>query len=900
MDSHSPDQVNLEPVTFPDELPSGVTVVTPTRRLAHHLRGRHAAACAARGLPAWRTPDVVAWQELVRRQFEEDRAEGRTSLRWLPASLGRMAWERIVAEDLAEGQVLSPGGLGAVAQRSWTLLHQYRIPYEALEEAAGAEAESFARWVATYRGWLERGGWLDPAVAAGTVGPVPASASLAFVGFDRWTPQQLEFIERARAAGARMSAPERLAEDVPVRAEVVPCNDFDGEIETAARWAAQYLQDHRDARVALIVPDLDRERDRVRRSLARVLAPAALFTAGPTPGSQAFELASARPLARWPVVASALAWLESCVTTPDLAQAGALLLAPYDGAAASERHSRAELDVRLRQRGFLVPGLDRLAALALEGGCPGTAARLERAVGRASRWRGTRRPSEWAPEFAALLADLGWPGAGGDSAEHQAVERWQSALGEFAAADDVAGRLGAGPALAHLRQLALDTTFEPQDIAAPLLVIDPETVLGMRFDAAWICGLDATRWPPPASPDPFLPREWQARRAIPGVTAELAEQGARRALQRLSHAAPQVFCSVAQFADEAPLLPSALVAGLPRVASPRAWTAADPTHALHESRPALERRQDGTLPAIAGHAVAKGGTKLLELQAACPFRAAVELRLGGSELEDSSVGIAPTERGSLVHRALQAFWLDVRDQARLLALSPEERAARVQAIAIEVLEPLRRVADEVRRRLLDLEQSWLEQRIQELLDVDASRPPFTVVQVEAERVVDVGGVQVRVVLDRVDRLADGSYAFIDYKTGTDVRPAAWMGERPELPQLPLYVRTVAADEVGAVAFASVRKGATKYAGYARDAGVFSDQLKPFVAGRAPFQEYDSWKAMLAGWQRRLDALAREHAQGDARLAPDPSRACRYCHLPGLCRTAQLADGDGEDVDDDAG
>jgi hypothetical protein len=40
------------------------------------------------------------------------------------------------------------------------------------------------------------------------------------------------------------------------------------------------------------------------------------------------------------------------------------------------------------------------------------------------------------------------------------------------------------------------------------------------------------------------------------------------------------------------------------------------------------------------------------------------------------------------------------------------------------------------------------------------------------------------------------------------------------------------------------------------------------------------------WQRRLDVIAREHATGDARLAPNPTRACRYCHLPGVCRSGQ--------------
>jgi len=224
------------------------------------------------------------------------------------------------------------------------------------------------------------------------------------------------------------------------------------------------------------------------------------------------------------------------------------------------------------------------------------------------------------------------------------------------------------------------------------------------------------------------------------------------------------------------------------------------------------------------------------------------------------------------------------------------RHARVHEHASRTLAPLRVAADEVRLHLLDLEQGWLEARVLELLEKDAQREPFSVVYVEEERVVDVGGVQVRVQLDRVDRLADGTFAVIDYKTSASAKPAAWMGERPELPQLPLYVRTVGQDEVSAVAFGIVRKGGTGYLGFVRGKGVFSS-LTPFDRARAPFKDYADWRTLLREWERRLETLAHEHATGDARLAPNPTRACRYCHLPGLCRSAQalVDDEEGDDV-----
>jgi probable DNA repair protein len=884
----------------PDELPAGVTVVTPTRRLAHQLRSRHDAACAARGLGAWRTPDVVTWHELLRRQFEADRVAGRTALRWLPAAQARWIWEDFVARDAGSSAVLASAGLGALAYRSWNLLHQYRIPYDALDAGAGVESAAFARWVAKYRHWLQAGQWLDPALAAAAIGALPTATPVHFVGFAEWTPEQRAFMSAQHAHGVPIKDCEARDEASALKADIVECNDFDSELETATRWAAQWLQVHPTDRVGLIVPGLDCERHRVREALDRVLVPGAAVTDGPAPESTAYELAAARPLSERPVADMALRWLDVARGSP--AEAGALnalLLGSHDGAAEAERFPRAELDVSLRRWGVALHTLAAASAAARRGGCVATADVLERLAVRAEGWGRARLPSAWALEFAGALRDVGWPGTTLDTTEHQAVQRWHALLGEFGASDEIQGPLRAGSALLHLRDLARHTSFEPQEIAAPLLVIDPDTAIGMQFDAIWICGLDASRWPAPASPDPFLPREWQVRQQVPSATAELAQAAAQRALLRLTQSARIAIASVPAFDKDAPLLPSAMIAQLPRCANLELWTGRSTTHVLFDARPALETLVDGDLPVFSNHDVARGGTRLLELQSACPFRAAIELRLGGRQLEEPALGVLPAERGRLIHAVLQEFWSDVREQSTLRAMPAEVRAARVRDLASKVLVPLRAAADPVRDRLLELEQGWLEARVLELLEQDAAREPFTVVQIESPHVLDLGGVQIRVKLDRVDRLSDGTYALIDYKTGASTKPTMWMGERPELPQLPLYARTVAMDEVGAVAFGVVRKGDTGYAGFAHQAGKFSN-LQPFDPARKPFQDYVDWKGLLSQWQRRVEALAREYAGGDARLAPNPKRACEFCHLPGVCRSAQALVGvDAQEAGDDA-
>ena len=53
------------------------------------------------------------------------------------------------------------------------------------------------------------------------------------------------------------------------------------------------------------------------------------------------------------------------------------------------------------------------------------------------------------------------------------------------------------------------------DGSAAITVIDPATSAGMHFDALWVTGLDAERWPAPVNPDPLIPLELQRAAGIP-------------------------------------------------------------------------------------------------------------------------------------------------------------------------------------------------------------------------------------------------------------------------------------------------------------------------------------------------------------------------------------------------
>jgi probable DNA repair protein len=826
--------------------------------------------------------------------FAFERQAGRLDVRWLPASAAQLVWEGLVRDDPDLNPLLSPAGVARYAYQSWRRMHDYCIPFGALDGEESPETAAFARWCRQYQRLLESRGWVDAASAQARLTADAARPGLEIVGFDRLTPRQDSLLARWMDAGLAVVRPGVTRDRGNVHR--VSCLDATAEIDAAARWAAGLLHAQAGRRVAVVVPDLGARREAVRRTLERVLAPSTGLAEGPAPEAQAFELAAARPLSEQPVVAAALDLLDLFVGTPDLAALSRLLRNPFAAGADGEGPARARLDARMRR--FEGPGLGLKAfeRMAAERGCPTLAEGLANAQETLSKWPDKAIPSDCSKNIFELLAAMGWPGPGLDSAAHQAEQRWRSLVSEIGAWDEFTGPVSRAEAVGLLRETAGRLLFEPQELRAPLLVIDPETSAGMHFDALWVCGLDATRWPRPISPDPFLPRSVQVRHGVPGASAELASAESRRTLERLLESASEVILSAPEVDGDAPLLPSPLLDGIPAIELDTRWSEPRLAVTLHAHRPMLVRGVDGQMPPISAGEAGRGGARLLELQSACPFRAQTELRLGARKLEEPGVGVDAAERGDLVHKALAELWLELGSQEALKSLDPAGIRVVVERAVATALHEARREADELMRHLLDLEAAWLAERVLEMVQADLARAAFVVEDVEASHTGRIGPLTLEFRPDRIDRLADGSLAVIDYKTGASADVKSWLDERPRLPQLPAYVQALGAERVHAVAFARVRSGDTGYVGVASDAALFEGLREPGSSGL--LKPYGSWDELLGAWRRRLEALAAEYANGEARLAPNPSKACEYCHLGALCRIAEtdveLADEEGGD------
>jgi len=869
---------------------NGVPIITASHRLARTLLLEFASRARAAGSAVWRTPQILPWSAWIETLWDSASYRGLDLPARLDTDQELLLWERIIAETAGPETLLDLPAAAEAARSSWQLLHAWRLDLQAIETHGGDDAAAFLTWARKFdelsqdQHWCEAARW--PNVLASCLDRITLPPAIVLAGFEELTPQQQMFLDACKNTGVGVTnhQPPLRAPQTVAR---IALRDPAHEIETAARWARALLEQGRARSIGIIVPDLESRRTQVERLFRRVLEPA-LSLPGPPSHSRAFNVAAPPPLISYPLVRAALLALELDPDRNSLDTISRLLRSSFFMGADSERPLRARLDAHLRDLRIPELSIQRLRSLCkrFTPDCKRLRLALRRWLYRHQHLPELQPPSSWASSFALLLRALGWPGERPlSSDEFQTLEAWDEALARLARLDRVAPHLTYSQALGQLRRILARTPFQPQGQPAPLQIIGLWEAAGLEFDALRICGLDEESWPPPPSPDPFLPLSLQRLHNLPHSSPERELDLARRLTNRLLASAPLVIASWPLRVEDQDRAPSPLIRDWPEIRYDQLPQSACPDFVqLLAANPVTESREELQAPPVRAHVWSRGGSRVFQYQALCPFRAFAELRLGAAALRAPEPGLQPLDRGQAVHTALEYFWSRTGTQARLCALSQDELDQLLDEAIQTALARIRADRSDLGPRLLELEHQRLKDLLAAWLELEKRRPePFEVVALEQKRDIELAGVRATIKVDRVDRLPDGRDIILDYKTGHCSR-SDWKGERPGDPQLPLYAATHK-NPLAAVLYARTKTGELGFSGlYAdRPTGRPREQLTP---------------DHLAEWRRVLERLAESFRSGYAAVDPkNGDQTCRNCGLDPFCRVheAQLQTEDEEET-----
>ena len=919
-----------------------VVIVTPNRRLAAYLTNQFDAAQHRAGRRAWQCADILPLDTFLERSFRTlcSRATGCSLPMLLTASQSQFHWEELVRKSDADAELLNVPQAAHQAFAAWQLAHAWRLLPAMRAAAMHEDAKLFLSWVRRHEQVCREGNLIDGATLADFLATQLSSSNLALLawwpqevyaaGFDLMTPQRQQFLDACAAAGAQVKTVASCGKADCVKPTRVEFANEADEIRACAAWARQRLESNPASRIAIVVPDLKTARAHVSRALIDALSPLERCHVRSHHDDIAplFNISLGQPLSEYPLVHDALELIEfSQARAIAYTRVSAILRSPYIVGARDEAAPRARLDVELRKRVAPDVGLISLQkrlSVAAKSGAPTS---LARALVPCEKWLhaidkvialgptpprvnadggamgSSASPETWSLHFAAVLKRWGFPGEPGlDSIEFQVMNKFREALDNLASLRAVKLRLRAGEALAQLRRIVGDTVFQPEhagSTAPPIQALGILESAGQNFDAIWITGLSDDAWPLTARPAAFIPAACQRAAGVPEASAVASLELDRRITEGWRTCAPDVIFSHARHAsghnaDKQIRAASALIADLPlaeALVSP-ALASIDFAHAA-QAVGMLEAIPDPAIEPLPAPTLVHGGANVFRDQAACPFRAFARHRLAAESLALPHAGLDHAERGILMHRVLYLVWGELGSHATLLALDKSAREKCVNsAVAKAIADARADSMENLTGRFAEIEHARLTRAVQQWLAYEAGRAPFEVVEREVKRNVTLAGLSLNLRLDRMDRLADGTHAVIDYKTGT-AKFTSWLGTRPDEPQLPLYFATADA-LISVLAFARVKRGEPgKVFGFE---GVSA--AEDLLLDVAPIEKkrgmekagYVSWDVLTEEWDSSLRALAKGFGNGDAQVDPKHGGlTCAQCDLQSVCRVAERSE-----------
>ena len=825
-------------------------ILTPNHRLAAKIEDAWAIANRDER-SVWQAPRVFSIDHWLRFCWDELQDQNHrlvSGLGVVGAQQSRYYWERAIKANHPELSVK----YAKLAGDTYSRLQQWNLNLTDVPSDSPA-ADYFKLWAQSFDALLSRNNLVTTAQSWSSIasgyesGALPIEDEIVLYGFQSIPPIQTNIIARASRQCTTVKSPARMAQTSLLKVST-PAD----EVRLAAQWAAKQLKINKNERIGIIIPDL---KDNLA-SVARVIGEA-FQTEKINP---AVNISAGISLSATAMVSQALDLIGMLRQRCTLDAWISMLYSPlllFDRLPIS---FRVDSEIRLREAGQFTYDLRDFLNAVMPNSSDDNSEHTNLILRPLIMARDSRVFSEathqdfssWAQVFKSVLNDLGWPGNRTlDSVEYQQREHWDRLLEAFSELDNLSIQVGFNSALKQLRQLAHDSVFHPQTADAPLQVLGLLEGDGLRFDQLWITGMHSQNFPASVSINPLLPASFQRLHEMPHSLPERELEIAQSLLQGFKNNAGRLLLSYPEFKGEEQLDPSPLLRPDPYINSQ--VVIADDEQYPQWLRQAhqYEIFKDSAAPYDSHKETIRTGSTLLKNQSLCPFNAFAVHRLKAEPLEEPSQGLSAKDRGSLLHDVLYRLWRQWDSSAALNELTA---TALLDVLSKTISDTLNELAPRypilAGNRYRGIEHNRLEKLLSAWLELEKQRPPFSVIDLECNKRIHFGDLEISLKLDRIDSV-NGNLVVIDYKSG-EVTASHWDGDRPKDPQLPLYV-LASEPHASGCAFAQVKAGKIKFT------GVSASDLIPEV------KPLETWDIQVAQWEHTIGVLAEEFTCGVAQV-----------------------------------
>ena len=834
--------------------------ITPNRRLARYLQNQSYSKNIKSGVTAWQTEKILpltAW--LI--NFWQECKDSRILLN---SHQERLLWRKIIEKTLGKDfNTIVDTVISA---------HEIVINWQ-LDSISWSdyETEDVKVFKKLHRKFIKHCEEHNLIVACQLPSLLPTylqnqDFELNFVDFDEYYPQLQNLIDHLQKSGIKVVHSNSNSCKGSLHKKISFNRQYD-EINAIASWAKKLVTLNQKVTVGVVASNLTEIRSEVIRVFSEVFG-----------DIKNINISVGVIFSSLPIISDALVLLT--MREPfSLKMVNKLLLTPYIGGAESEKSSRSLFDYQLNQleqSQFNLSGIEFLAKK-YDKDIPVLVDLLQKSRDLLISIRNKRLGnSEWAQLFVEILTTFGWPGENNLTAdETAAVNRFTELLQEFAASSKILGKKSFNEAMQDLIDMAEHTIFQPeQEKDKSINILGVLEASGVNFDYLWVMGVDQDRWPMAPNPTPFIPIKIQKKLGLPHASAERELYFCERLFNRFKCSAKEVIFSYVKLQEDRTVAASSLLADIPEVLVDELdlIELVSPDQKIYYSRKMEAVVDDNTLTLMPEEKI-HGGSRLIEMQSLCPFRAFAEFRLAAKEFKRVEPGVSKLKRGVLIHAALERFWQEVKTHQNLCLLEQSSLQGLVSKSVNYALDQ-----GNLSQQLYKLEYQCLMRLLISWLEIEKNRPPFEVIATEKTVLTSLGPVQIKLRIDRIDKLSNGDLLLIDYKSGRSL-PAIfdWFGKRPKNPQLPLYCVAIA--EKCSFAFAQINIESIKF----RDVSFDELSFGLRTTEEESFKNSINWEELLGYWQEVLVGLANDFVSGNVQPDPFSIQVCKQCDFGILCR-----------------
>jgi ATP-dependent helicase/nuclease subunit B len=887
-------------------------ILTPNLRLSSYLREQietHYLTLTKQ--QSWPTPKILPFNIWLAQFF----AEFINTPLLLNNQQEQALWQLVINETYPT----ATSSLIKMAKNAYDLLQQWQIPLASFATTAANQYATditiFNEWAQEMQRQLNLNHWcitsnipnlLSELIKNNSTSNAEPKLHLLLIGFEELTltPQIKDLLQTLAEHGHTIINFDinTITNNQQQRLSFAKQTD---EIFTMARWAKYIHEQNPQTSIGCIVPNLPTLRNTIERIFIEVFKPTALLASNYSLKEVPFNISAGKKPNEYAIINAALKILalNTQLTAINIADLACLLNSPYLSGGNTEMATRSNLNLKLQTLPETNIPSNELIAEAINDHCPIFAESFKKFIEIQNKQNSAHTKlslKNWMSIFTTQLQSFAWPGERNlDSVEYQAVKSFHQSCDELLTLELINKKWGLTEALQALYSLTAQTIFQPeQSENTHINILGTLEAAGMNFDYLWIMGLDDETWPPPSNPNPFIPIGLQKKLNMPNASAERQLQFSQAITKRLMHSAQNIVCSYTKNIDDNALNPSPLILAIPEITATDLKLANFIDYQLitqQQSNDALEIYTENFQVPLSETENISRGSNILKLQATCPFQAFSKIRLKAEPLTLPTNQFALL-RGSLVHKALEIFWQQIKNHKNLCAYNQDNLEKIIDAC---IAESIKRCRANPQYKITDnfakLESRSLKNLLCRWIEFEKNRTPFAVIALEKTIAANLGKLTFKLRIDRIDRLADDSLIIIDYKTGKNKpQPQAWDSERPDDPQLPLYCITATDLDapINGTMFAHIHLEENKpFSGRKNTTiPVINEIAETHKKLNADIEDYNanSWQQLMTEWRHNLENLAVSFYRGEADIDPkNPTENCKQCGLISLCRNGNL-------------